>query len=494
MHVTPMPLPDTLSPPLLWRHFALLCALPRPSRHEGRVMDYLCHWANTRQLAWRMDQGGNLLICKPATPGMEQRETVVLQGHVDMVCQQDSDGQHDFFNEPIRPYLGDDGWVRAQGTTLGADNGIGIAAMLAVLDSQDIPHPAIEALFTVNEEAGMDGAHDLATDLLSGRLLLNLDTEDWGEFYIGCAGGEDVSLRRQCEREPTPEGHGVWQLALRGLRGGHSGVDIHRHRSNATRLLARLLLSVAGRCQLRLGQLTGGTLRNVIPRESSAIFALPDDKLAELRQAMADWQDAWRADLAECDHDLTLSLIPASLTTVLSLHDQSVVLDLLNALPDGMACLSPAVPGVVETSSNLGVVGLDNGRFHAVSMVRSLTEDGLESRVTALLACGRLAGCSGVREGSYPGWTPRPDSPLLALASQVFTRMHGQAPQVKVIHAGLECGILLGKYPNLDVLSFGPDIRGAHSPDEQVNVASVAAFWQFLCALLAETPLREPVV
>ncbi len=483
-------LPLDLPPAALWRHFATLCRLPRPSRHEGQVMDHLCRWASTRSLNWTQDAAGNLLIRKPASLGMAERETVVLQGHVDMVCQQDGDA-HDFFSDPIQPWLADDGWVRARGTSLGADNGIGVAAMLAVLESDDIAHPPLEALFTVNEEAGMDGAHDLAEDLLTGRFLLNLDTEDWGEFYIGCAGGEDVILRRQCEREPLPPEHHAWRLTVRGLCGGHSGVDIHRYRANATRLLARLLSELAGRFGLRVGQLAGGALRNVIPREASATLAVPESKLEALQHTLLDWQKRVAATLPEWDHGLTVTLGPAQLNAVLSLHDQAVLIDLLNALPAGMAGLSPALPDVVHTSSNLGVVSLDNGRFQAVSMVRSLSDDGLESRVASLLACGRLAGCSGVREGFYPGWTPRPESPLLALASQVYQRQHGQRPKVKVIHAGLECGILLGKYPDLDIISFGPDIRGAHSPSERVNVASVARFWDFLCELLAQIPARR---
>ena len=477
-----------LQPAPLWRHFQTLCDFPRPSKRELPLRDHLRAWAIAGGLATRLDAAGNLLISKPATSGMENRPTIILQGHLDMVAQANASSLHDFERDPIRPRVGDDGWVRASGTTLGADNGIGVAAALAVLESSDIAHPAIEALFTLDEEAGMSGALELAPDLLSGTLLLNLDTEDWGEFYVGCAGGVDVSVSRAVATESVPAGWPVRRIALTGLRGGHSGVDIHLERGNANKLMARVLADLAQRFDLRLASLEGGTLRNALPREAFAVVAVPAGHEAHLAAALDGWQAMLRDELAGVDEQLALALSDAVADRVLARPDQQAVLDALLACPHGVARWSQRVPGVVETSDNLGVVRLGLDGFSAVLLVRSLLDSGLAALAAQIEATFRLAGCTTQRANGYPGWTPNPASPLLALGLKVYRDAYGEDAKVKVIHAGLECGILAGKYPALDMLSFGPDIRGAHSPDERVNVASVGRFWDLLVALLAAVP------
>lgn len=482
---------NELEPRPLWAHFQTLCDFPRPSKHETALRDHLRAWAEARGLATRLDAVGNLLICKPATPGMADRETVVLQGHLDMVTQKNAGTEHDFLRDPIRPLIGDDGWVRAEGTTLGADNGIGVAAALAVLESDDLPHPAIEALFTLDEEAGMTGAQGLGTDLLTGRLLLNLDTEDWGEFYVGCAGGIDVLLERSLDSEALPADREALRVELTGLRGGHSGVDIHLERGNATRLLGRVLAALAAEHDARLVSLEGGTLRNALPREAFAVIAVPAAQRAAVAATLDQWQALLRDELAGVDDGVTLVLREAQAARMLDTTASAAVMDLVNALPHGVARWSQRVPGVVETSNNIGVVRAGEDGFSAVLLVRSLLDSGLAARVGEIVAVGRLGGCRTATEGRYPGWTPNPDSPLLALGLDVYRRHFGGEAAVKVIHAGLECGILAGKYPGLDMLSFGPNVRGAHSPDERVEIASVAMFWQLLAALLAATPVRH---
>lgn len=482
---------NELEPRALWAHFQTLCDFPRPSKHEAALRDHLRAWAEARGLVARQDAAGNLLILKPATPGMENRETIVLQGHLDMVAQKNAGTTHDFLHDPVRPVIGDDGWVRADGTTLGADNGIGVAAALAVLESDDLPHPAIEALFTLDEEAGMGGARGLAGDLLSGRLLFNLDTEDWGEFYVGCAGGIDVLLTRALDSEPLPAGREVMEVSLGGLRGGHSGVDIHLERGNATRLLGRVLAALTTGHELRLVSLEGGTLRNALPREASAVIAVPAGDRAALSAALDRWQAGLRDELSGVDEGITLTLRDALASHMLGHASSAAVIDLVNALPHGVARWSQRVPGVVETSNNLGVVRAGADGFSAALLVRSLRDEGLTARVGEIVAVGRLGGCRAETEGRYPGWTPDPDSPLLALGLDVYRRHFGAEAAVKVIHAGLECGLLAGKYPGLDMLSFGPNVRGAHSPDERVEIASVADFWRLLTAMLAEAPVRH---
>lgn len=470
---------SSLQPPIVWRHFATLCRIPRQSKQEAALRAQLQAWADERGLVHRVDAAGNLLIKKPATPGREGAPTLALQAHLDMVCQKNSGSGHDFSRDPIRPVLRD-GWLVAEQTTLGADNGIGAALMLALLECKDLAHGAIEALFTVDEEQGMGGALGLADDLLEARLMLNLDTEDLGQFFLGCAGGQDVNVSRPAAAEPLPAGHEVYQLSLRGLRGGHSGVNIHEERGNAIKLLVRVLAALQSALPLRLARLWGGTARNAIAREAFALIALTPDQLPALNTALAHWQNLLNQELAGVESGLTLQLEPAQADQVLTRAEQALWLASLHAAPHGVKRRSQSVEGVVESSNNLGVLDIGPDGGTANFMVRSLIESGSDALADEIVSLFSLSASQAEKSGAYPGWKPNPDSPLLDLCRRVYQVQTGRESEIKVVHAGLECGLIIGKYPGMDVVSFGPTIRGAHAPGERVDVASVEQCWALL--------------
>lgn len=477
-----------LQPAIVWQHFATLCATPRMSKQEGQLREAILAWATARGLATVVDGAGNLLIRKPATPGREAAPGVVLQAHLDMVCQKNADSGHDFSRDPIVP-IHRDGWLQAEDTTLGADNGIGVALILAALEDSALMHGPLEALLTVDEEAGMGGARGLAPGVLQGRLMLNLDTEDWGEFYLGCAGGLDVDVQRSDEGEPLPEGWTVRRIALRGLRGGHSGVDIHEERGNAIKLLVGVLHDLAGVLPYRLAALNGGTARNALPREAFATLALPD--AAGLEAWLERRQAALRELLRGVDEGLILTAEPAAVERVLDHQAQFVWLASLHAAPHGVRRMSRQVPGVVETSNNLGVVdiGPDGGRCNF--MVRSLVDGAATALADEIVSLFALSGTPAEPSGQYPGWRPNPDSALLKTCQAVYRRDFGAESKVQVIHAGLECGIIGAKYPGLDIVSFGPTIRGAHAPGEAVEIAAVGRCWDLLKAILSDLAQQE---
>jgi dipeptidase D len=476
-----------LEPRPVWAHFATLCAIPRPSKHEAALRDHLLAWAEARGIEARVDTAGNLILKKPASPGCEKRPGVILQGHLDMVCQKNAGTDHDFQRDPIRPIL-KDGWLAAESTTLGADNGIGVALALAALEDTDLIHPPLEVLLTIDEEAGMGGARALAPCTLAGRYLINLDTEEWGEFYLGCAGGMDVEATRICAREALPAGFKAWRVAVSGLRGGHSGIDIHLNRGNALKLLAECLGMLAGKLGARLIALEGGTARNAIPRETFGVIALPTPASDSLHGLLEGVLADWRQRLAGIDDGIELACEPLTDSDAQALQprDQAALLDFLQAAPNGVARMSEDFPGVVETSDNLGVASFDGDRFRAVCMVRSLKDAEALALADSL---SRLAGSHGFQAakiGPYPGWTPNPASPLLALGQRVYHDTFGQPARLQVIHAGLECGLLAASHPGLDMISFGPDIRGAHAPGERVEIQSVGRCWVLLKAFLSD--------
>lgn len=474
-----------LEPAAVWSHFATLCRIPRQSKAEGPLRDHLLDWALSRGLAAEVDGVGNLIIRKPASTGHDGAPGVVLQGHLDMVCQANADTPHDFSRDPIRPRR-DGGWLVADGTTLGADNGIGVALILAALEDKRLIHGPLEALFTVDEEAGMGGAQGLAPGVLQGRLMLNLDTEDWGEFYLGCAGGVDVNVRRTSQPATVPAGHVLRQITLTGLRGGHSGVDIHEERGNAIKLLVRVLRGLENHMPLRIAGLQGGSARNALPREARALVAVPAERSAELDAQLDAWQALLRDELTGVDAGISLSSAPADADAVLTEAEQALWLASLHAAPHGVRRWSLAVPGVVETSNNLGVVSITPAEGSANFMVRSLRDSGSTALAEEIVSLFALSGTPTEVSGHYPGWTPNPSSPLLALCQAAYAREFGGESQVKVIHAGLECGIIGAKYPGMDTVSFGPTIRGAHAPGERVEIASVGRAWQLFTAILAD--------
>jgi len=478
-----------LEPAAVWQHFARLCAIPRPSKHEARLRDTLRAWAVARGLAAEVDAAGNLIIAKAAAPGCDGAPGVVLQSHLDMVCQKNEASAHDFLRDPIVPLRQGD-WLEAPGTTLGADNGIGVALALAVLQADDLPHGPLEVLLTVDEEAGMGGAHGLEPARLRGRLMLNLDTEEWGEFYLGCAGGLDVNVQRKSAPLPLPPGHVVRRIELRGLRGGHSGIDIHTGRGNAIKLLVRVLRGLESERPLHLCALHGGTARNALAREAWADVALPAQDAARLGPALTAWQDELCRELRGVDDALTLRAVPAQASAMLAPAEQQIWLASLHAAPHGVRRMSVQVPGVVETSNNLGIVelGPDGGRCNF--MVRSLIDQGSRALGDEIASLFALSGTPVEQDGHYPGWAPNPASPLLALCQAAYRREFQAESTVQVIHAGLECGIIAAKYPDMDIVSFGPTIRGAHAPGERVEIASVARCWRLLTAILAASAQR----
>ncbi|MFY0991769.1 aminoacyl-histidine dipeptidase [Halomonas sp. C05BenzN] len=477
---------EQLSPQPLWRHFRTLCNTPRPSGHEAALVALLEEWAETHGLAHDRDAFGNLRIRKAATPGHEQASGVILQGHLDMVAQANAGHPHDFTRDPIDTHVAD-GWLHARHTTLGADNGLGVAAALAILEDESLVHGPLEALFTLEEESGMGGALNLAEGWLEGRVLLNLDSEDRGQVFIGCAGGADVVVEAQLPTAALADDEAAVRLSLTGLVGGHSGIDIHRGRGNANRLLVRVLRTLEG-FDARLIDYHGGTLRNALPREAFATLALPADELEHARERLVMLEAEMRAELTGVDEGLALGLEPLDErpAEALTPHASRMLIGALHVAPCGIERMSAEVPGVVETSSNLGVVSLDNGRFQLCALVRSLRDSATADLSDRFRALFDLIGARTRVENAYPGWAPVPESPLLDRFRRLHQARLGYAPEALVIHAGLECGILGGKYPGLEMISFGPLIRGAHSPDERVELASVEEFWGLLRALVED--------
>jgi dipeptidase D len=474
-----------LQPQPVWSHFATLCEIPRASLREAALIEHLIEWAQSRGISSAVDVAGNLILRKPASAGCEAKPGVIIQGHLDMVCQANAGTQHDFERDPILTVVSD-GWVVAQDTTLGADNGIGVALALAVLEEPNLIHPPLEVLLTINEECGMDGARGLASCTLQGKTLINLDTEEWGHFYLGCAGGVDVEIRKDFEQEDVPENYSLVRLEVTGLRGGHSGIDIHLGRGNAIKLLAEALRDLSEHTDVRLIEMKGGTARNAIPREAFAMCALPDTIAANIDEWVRHRHEAWRARFAEidasvsfvCQHDDTL---PGKAIAPI---DQEPLLAFLDIAANGVARISDDFPGVTDTSSNLGVVALEHGTFKATFKVRSLQDARADALADKLVERAESYSLRAWKDGAYPGWTPNPASSLLELCQQVYVAQFGRLASLQVIHAGLECGLLAASHPHLDMISFGPDIRGAHAPGESVEIESVGRCWQLLKAVL----------
>ncbi|MBI3480018.1 MAG: beta-Ala-His dipeptidase [Nitrosomonadales bacterium] len=476
---------NNLQPRSVWAHFATLCAIPRSSLHEAALIEHLIKWANALGIAHAIDNAGNLILNKPASAGCEGQPGVILQGHLDMVCQANAGIWHDFERDPIRAFVRD-GWVVAQDTTLGADNGIGVALALAVLEEPGLIHPTLEVLLTVNEESGMDGARGLAPGTLHGRTLINLDTEEWGHFYLGCAGGVDVEVRNECAHETVPHDYALLRFEVSGLRGGHSGIDIHLGRGNALKLLAEALRDLAAHSDVRLIEMKGGTARNAIPREAYAVCALPVAMASSIDEWAEHRHRSWQKRFAEADANVSFvcrhdDRLP---DTAIANPERDRLLAFLDTSVNGVTRISDDFPGVTDTSSNLGVAALEQGMFKATFKVRSLHDARADALADKLVSFASSYALDAWKDGAYPGWTPNPSSPLLELCQQVYTAQFGSPAGLQVIHAGLECGLLAASHGHLDMISFGPDIRGAHAPGESVEIESVARCWQLLKAVL----------
>ena len=477
------PFPE-LKPASVWKHFAALCAIPRPSKHEGPVREYLQQWAVGQKLENTVDKGGNLVIRKPASPGRENVPGVILQAHLDMVCQKNDSVAHDFLRDPIHAIVHDN-LVLAENTTLGADDGIGVALILAILEDNSLTHGPLEALLTVDEEEGMGGANKLETGILQGKILLNLDSETWGDFCLGCAGGMDISVRHAGHAEPFPTGWQAVRIDITGLRGGHSGINIHEGRGNAIKILARILNSLENRFPLCLSSFTGGTARNALPREASAVIGIQPQSMASLNGLLQQWQNLIRRELAGVDENIHIGWTPVKADKIMPSANQRLWLLSLNAAPHGIWRMSVLAPCSPETSSNLGTIALQPDMGTCTFMVRSTVDSACNALADEIASLFSLSGLPVKKENAYPGWTPDPDSPLLALCKKIYRQEFGSEPATHVIHAGLECGILKSKYPGLDLISFGPTIHSPHAPGESVEIDTVEKSWQLLKALLS---------
>lgn len=480
-----------LEPKALWNKFADLNAVPRPSKKEERVIAFMKDFGASLGLETFEDEIRNVIIRKPATPGMENRKALVLQGHLDMVHQKNSDTVFDFDSQGIDMYVDGD-WVRARGTTLGADNGLGVATIMAILESKDIPHPAIEALFTIDEETGMTGALNLQGGILKGDILLNLDTEEDDEIGIGCAGGIDVTATAEYDEEETPEGSVGYSIKVKGLNGGHSGMDIHKGLGNANKIMNRLLFDGFDNFGLQIAEINGGSLRNAIPRESTAkviIASVYDEAFVfDMQQIVNEI----KAEFQTTEPNLEvvfekLETVPASVMPPIA---QFYFVRSMYTAHNGVYRMSADFDNLVETSNNIAKVEVGGGKFSVQCLTRSSVESSKFDLANALRSAFELMGCEVEFSGSYPGWTPNPKSEILDVLVSIYEKQNGEKPNVAACHAGLECGILGTNYPDMDMISFGPTIHGAHSPDERASISSSQKYWKFVLEILKNIPLK----
>jgi dipeptidase D len=480
----------SLNPKSLWKHFESLTKIPRPSRKEAEVIEFMKKFGNDLGLETIEDEVGNVIIKKPATPGMENRRGVILQGHLDMVPQANSDKDFNFETDPIEAYI-DGEWVTANGTTLGADNGMGVAAAMAVLEATDLEHGPVEALFTVDEETGMTGAFGLKTGVLDGDILLNMDSEDEGELYIGCAGGINATARLKYTETPAHEKSVSYKITVSGLKGGHSGIDIPLYRGNANKLLFRLFKTAAKDFGLKIAEVHGGSLRNAIPREAHATVTVCGEHKEAFAKFFKEYDAIVRSEYSTSDPDLKLTCkTTEAAAKVMDEASQTRFTNAIIACPNGVVRMSNDMEGLVETSTNLAVVTVKEGVAEALSLLRSSVDSAKDDLASMVSSVFDLAGAETILDGDYPGWKPNPDSAILKEMKEIYNNKFGKIPDIKAIHAGLECGLLGGVYPNWDMISFGPTIRFPHSPDEKVNIATVEKFWDFLVETLKHVPKK----
>lgn len=479
-----------LEPKALWNKFADLNAVPRPSKKEERVIEFMKNFGNSLGLETFEDEIRNVIIRKPATPGMENRKAIVMQGHLDMVHQKNADTVFDFDTQGIDMYVDGD-WVRARGTTLGADNGLGVATIMAILESKDIPHPAIEALFTIDEETGMTGALNLKGGILQGQILLNLDTEEDDEIDIGCAGGIDVTAVRTYKEEEVPEGSVGYTITVKGLNGGHSGMDIHKGLGNANKIMNRLLFDGFENFGLQVSEINGGSLRNAIPRESTAkviISQMFDEAYVyDMQEIISDI----KAEYKTTEPNLSIEIVKTDLPEkVMDLGVQEGIIRAIYAAQNGVYKMSADMADLVETSNNIARVVVKDGEILVGCLTRSSVESSKFDLANSLRSAFELVGCEVELSGSYPGWTPNVNSEILEVLKDIYEKQNGEQPKVVACHAGLECGILGTNYPDMDMISFGPTIHGAHSPDERASISSAQKYWKFVLEILSNIPVK----
>lgn len=480
-----------LEPKAVWNHFAEICRIPHPSHSEALVREYLVDFAKRHELEYEVDDANNVIIRKPATKGMENRKGIILQAHVDMVPQKNSDKEFDFEKDAIEAYIDGD-WVTADGTTLGADNGIGVSAALAVLEADDLKHGPIEALFTATEETGMDGAFGLKAGKLKGEILLNLDSESEGELYVGCAGGLDANITFRHRNEKAPKGFAAYRIEVKGLKGGHSGIEIVLERANANKLLVRLLKYAQDKCMALLSAIDGGSLRNAIPREAFATVLVPEAKRRAFEKAVSKFEQIFIQEFHGIEDNISMKAYPVKTPrTIIDTDTQYRLVDALQACPNGIIRMSHAMKGLVQTSTNLARVVSKGGKISIQCLLRSSVNTEKEDLGESIRSVFELAGADVKLTGSYDGWNPNMESPILKTMKESYHALFGVTPSVVAIHAGLECGIIGGAYPEMDMISFGPTICFPHSPDEKVNIESVGKFWKYICHTLENAPEKR---
>ncbi len=481
---------SNLEPKNLWKHFYSLTQVPRPSKHEDAIQDFMVKFGTDLGLETIKDEIGNIIIKKPATAGMENRKGVILQGHLDIVPQKNSDKVHNFITDPIEAYIDGD-WVTANGTTLGADNGMGVAAAMAVLEAKNLVHGPIEALFTADEETGMTGAFGLKNDVLDGHILINMDSEDEGELYIGCAGGIDATATFDYNEETPAAGAKGYKLTVNGLKGGHSGIDIPLGRGNSNKIAFRFLKQVATENNIRISSIVGGSLRNAIPRETFITFVAPESNIANIESTLKEFEAIVKSELSSVEPDLAI-IIQAVETpkTIIDQDTQNRLINSIYACPNGVIRMSNDMEGLVETSTNLAIVISKNGKIEVQSLLRSSVDSAKNDLAEMIDSVFALAGAKTTFDGAYPGWKPNPNSEILETMKEVYNNKFGKIPELKAIHAGLECGLLGAVYPKWDMISFGPTIRSPHSPDEKVKIDTVSKFWDFTVETLKNIPLK----
>jgi len=480
-----------IEPTEIWSHFTDLNAVPRPSKKEEKIIQFMLDFGEKLNLETITDTVGNVIIKKPASRGMESKKTIVLQGHLDMVHQKNTNTRFDFEKEGINMFVDGD-WVKAKGTTLGADNGLGVAAIMAILSSKTIQHPAIEALFTIDEETGMTGAINLDTNILSGEILLNLDTEEDDEIGIGCAGGLDVTATRTYEEEEIPENTTAFSIAITGLRGGHSGMDIHKGFGNANKIMNRLLSDGFTNFGLRIAEINGGSLRNAIPRESFAKVVVDSISRASFLFETNALITQIKNEFSTIEPNLSIKIEEISqLKNVVELGVQEGFLRAMYAALNGVYKMSPDVEGLVETSNNIAKVDLKNGKIQIGCLTRSSSESSKLDLANSIRSSFELAGFEVEFSGAYPGWLPNMNSEILQIVSNTYRKLFEKKPKIMACHAGLECGILGQNYPKMDMISFGPNIKGAHSPDERAQISSTQKFWKLLQEILKNIPEKN---
>ena len=478
-----------LQPSCIWRNFDALTKVPRPSGHLEKVQRFLLDFAKRVGVEAFIDEGNNIVMKKPATPGMERRKVVLMQAHMDMVPQKSPESNHNFETDPIETYIDGEGWVRAKGTTLGADNGLGVAAIMAVMEATDLQHGPVEGLITADEETGMFGANDLPKGELNGDIMLNLDSEMWGKFVIGSAGGVDVDTTLDYEEVETDPEDAALKVTLKGLRGGHSGLEIHEGRANANKLMVRFVREAIETCEARLVSWNGGNMRNAIPFKAEVVLTMPKENVEAVKALVDDWKADFEDEYKYIEENIEFFAEKVETPkTEVPVEIQDNLIDAIYACHNGVVRMIPAYPDVVETSSNLAIIKIENGKAAFKILVRSSREDMKDYAVKTLESCFNMAGMKVETSGSYGGWDPNPNSEILNMLKRIYKEQNGKEAIVQVDHAGLECSVILEKYPNMDVVSLGPTLLSPHTTNERCQISTVEPFWKLLKQVLIEMP------